>query len=480
MSTVPDSITGLTSAQLEAFNRICADWKGEDALKRLKRDLQIAIEIELATIPVYLFAYYSIARTPREEVPWTQVSDAQLYANKAGAVIMSVVVEEMLHLSLSSNILYALTGEPPRLYGKSPEPFPTNLPHHKADLKIPLARLSYQQLWRFLQIEYPASAQSIPTDENWHTIGQFYAFIRYLIAHQGVTNEDFGKGGTKVQIQPYNYSPNNIDTIHPKGVFNPWGMPPRAGSASAAAAAEFENQPDSHSHATALQTVHSKQDALEAITTICDQGEGFSHEATDDSAKAEYSHYYKFLRLQAQLEAFKDRSEPLPAEPAPPSPIQPTITDADLKEITFDFPDNPTTRGYLPDMDAVAMSNLCNGVYQYMLILTETVFKVPDPKQKLFFNQGMHYSMIWVLDKLIQAMRAHTLTGGEWKEKQWAPTFENKLYHAKTGEYFDLGRRDDGYKTAHGNLIELTKATDGTKKWTNIVAKLPDVAHYWK
>ena len=97
--------------------------------------LQQAVELELATIPTYLYTYYSIqrswkpskskgtAKTPRQElvediykdltkgnkkVAEELARDIQVYANKAAALIMSVVVEEMLHLALSSNVKQAI------------------------------------------------------------------------------------------------------------------------------------------------------------------------------------------------------------------------------------------------------------------------------------------------------------------------------------------------------------------------------------
>ncbi|PNB52541.1 hypothetical protein C1X73_33060, partial [Pseudomonas sp. FW305-130] len=115
------------------------------------------------------------------------ISDSQLYANKAGGIIMSVAVEEMLHMSLSSNILWSM-GVMPQLYGKAPGAYPTGLPYHnpqgpagpdgKTAVQIPLGKLSFEQLWHFLQIEYPEQWNAPPQDSNWDTIGQFYSYIR--------------------------------------------------------------------------------------------------------------------------------------------------------------------------------------------------------------------------------------------------------------------------------------------------------------
>ena len=40
-----------------------------------------------------------------------------------------------------------------------------------------------------------------------------------------------------------------------------------------------------------------------------------------------------------------------------------------------------------------------------MLIMCETIYRVPSASQKLFFNEGLHRSMIWVMDKYIRTIR---------------------------------------------------------------------------
>ncbi|MBI4473414.1 MAG: hypothetical protein HY646_12155, partial [Acidobacteria bacterium] len=68
-----------------------------DSIASLRRHLQIAIELEAATIPPYLCALYS---TP----------DGQ--NRHASGIIRSVVVEEMLHIALAANVLNAIGGHP--------------------------------------------------------------------------------------------------------------------------------------------------------------------------------------------------------------------------------------------------------------------------------------------------------------------------------------------------------------------------------
>jgi len=481
MSNSADPVSPLTMAERAKIFLNDLDLTREQALQELKDNLQTAVEIELATLPIYLYTYYSINRI---HTRGENIDTISLYANKAAAIIMSVAVEEMLHLSLSANILYAM-GVEPQIYRRSPGSYPTPLPYHNpkgppgpdGDTKvlIPLSKFSYEQLWHFLQIEYPEPRNAWPQDRNWDTIGQFYSYIRCLIECNHIKDEDFQVNGPETQIQSYNYSPNSIDTIYPEQKFDPWRTPPEPGEASptpeggypsAAAVAQYPNTPDSHAGPAELITISSKQDALTAISTICDQGEGYAHRPTDDPTQNEYSHYYKFLRLQAQLERYEHHTERLPQSPEPPSPIPPTITDKELSEVIYNFPDNPTTYWYPEEYKA--LSNLCNGVYQYMLILMETIYKVSPPAQKLFFNEAMHRSMLWILNRLIKHTRTFYLEGGY----NFAPTFEN----------YDLGPRHNAY----ASLLKLTQAiTDENQlavvgEMIETIKTLPDVSPYWR
>ncbi len=119
-----DPITRLTDSEKAFVEQLNETSSRDEVLAELKANLQTAIQIELATIPIYLYTYYSLVRNATSG---ENIDPAELYANKAGGVIMSVAVEEMLHMSLSSNILFSL-GVAPQLYGKAPGPYPTGLP----------------------------------------------------------------------------------------------------------------------------------------------------------------------------------------------------------------------------------------------------------------------------------------------------------------------------------------------------------------
>ncbi len=440
----PDPVTPLTPAELAFVATLNATWTREQALQRLKTDLQTAIQIELATIPIYLYTYYSLVRNNESG---ETISDAQLYANKAGGIIMSVAVEEMLHMSLSSNILFAM-GVAPQLYQQAPGAYPTGLPYHnptgpigpdgQTAVQIPLGKLGFEQLWHFLQIEYPEQWNAPPQDSNWDTIGQFYSYIRCLLSTDFLTDADFQQGASANAIQPYNYSPNNVDTIYPSAGFDPWKPAPPSPTPSwadsvqgAAAAAVYPDRADSHAGLTELIAVQSIQDAAIAIDTICDQGEGvpvpsIGPSPDDDPSKQEASHYVKFLTLQAQFTDYAGTTEQRPPQPPPPANvIQPAVTQQALLDagVLVNVPDNPVAANY-PEYYA-DIANFCSACFQYMLIMTETVYLVAPESQKLFFNEGLHRSMIWVLDKYIRTIRQLPIPSGPYAGMMMGPTFEN-------------------------------------------------------
>ncbi|HEX6376127.1 MAG TPA: ferritin-like protein [Allosphingosinicella sp.] len=140
--------------------------------------LQQAIELEHSTIPPYLYALYSLDETKNTEI---------------AAIIQSVVIEEMLHMTLSSNVLNALGGSPainqPNFIPTYPGPLPGGV---EAQLTVHLAPFSMSgtpnQLQTFLTIEEPEDPLNFPTalvEADTITIGEFYTAISDAIAILG-------------------------------------------------------------------------------------------------------------------------------------------------------------------------------------------------------------------------------------------------------------------------------------------------------
>jgi hypothetical protein len=510
----PDPVTQLTLAEKAFVDYLNTTSNRDAVLASLKADLQTAIEIELATIPIYLNTYYSIVRN---NTTGEELSPIEVFANRAGGVIMSVAVEEMLHMSLSSNVLFSM-GVAPQLYGRAPNSYPTGLPYHnpvgpkgpdgQTAVLIPQAKLSFGQLWHFLQIEYPEQKDALPQDRNWQTIGQFYSYIRCLINTKFITDADFQHGAEANAIQPYNYSPNNTDTVYPTGKFDPWKpSPPGPMPAwatvdtypSGSQATVYADSDDSHAGPDELITVKSRLDAAYAIDTICDQGEGYPTPDVgpgpdDDPSKKEQSHYMKFVTLQAQFADYANTTESLPPQPPPPPLQTPTVTQDQLTkaQVVIDFPDNPTSASYAEDYRPIA--DFCSACFQYMLIMCETIYRVPPKNQKLFFNEGLHRSMIWVLDKYIRTIRDLPLDPLSTisPQKFMAPVFENIDLGPRVTSFAkltELGakaiaaankvpKNDRRYGTMQNVIYYVCVATPQPNS-TYSGRVLPDVGPYW-
>lgn len=134
-----------------------------DTLESLQEHLQWALSIELSTIPPYLCALYSIEDTGSE----------------AYSTIRSVVVEEMLHMMLVSNLLNSI-GALPRLSGDAVPQYPTYMPHHAAGGPyIQLQPYSTQLMSStFMPIEQPEASPRVPAEgDDYQTLGQFYKAI---------------------------------------------------------------------------------------------------------------------------------------------------------------------------------------------------------------------------------------------------------------------------------------------------------------
>jgi hypothetical protein len=138
--------------------------------------LQQAIELEHSTIPTYLYAAYSL------EGGYEGVNKA-IYT-----LIMSVVIEEMLHMGLACNILNALGGSPqinkPGFIPTYPGPLPGGV---ETGLIVPLEPLSSDLVKNtFMGIEEPENpwdfaATNAALESEYITIGGFYGAIKTQI-----------------------------------------------------------------------------------------------------------------------------------------------------------------------------------------------------------------------------------------------------------------------------------------------------------
>ena len=111
-------------------------------LQQLRRDLQTALELEHSTIPPYLTALYSIKNG---------------HNSKVSMLLKTIVVQEMLHMSLVANLLNAVGGKPvltrPGFVPRYPTPLPSGI---QQGLIVGLQNLSLPLIRDvFMRIEEP-------------------------------------------------------------------------------------------------------------------------------------------------------------------------------------------------------------------------------------------------------------------------------------------------------------------------------------
>lgn len=168
----------------------------DERILELHRMAQSALELELFTIPPYLTALYSIREGHNRE---------------AAELIQSVVMEEMLHVTLVANIMNAIGAQPslsPELTNQRKAKrqvklkkvhYPAPIPHIKptTPLEVSLLRFSREAVETFQTIEQPEQ-WGAPTGETYTTIGQFYeAFTDKLVSASADLGEDSVFSGNK-------------------------------------------------------------------------------------------------------------------------------------------------------------------------------------------------------------------------------------------------------------------------------------------
>jgi hypothetical protein len=230
-------------------------WEAQSA-EDLHESLQLAIKLEHSTIPPYLTAIFSLKPGTNENIR---------------QVINSVVMEEMLHMSIACNILNALGGSP-AINAKDFIPsYPGPLPMDIGEgLRVGLEKYSKDQVKVFMGIEEPKIPLDIPdmkvesAVEDYDTIGDFYNALKSKILD---LPEDRLPGDPKHQLVSHFFADDELFPII------------------------------------------TKEDAARAIDIIVEQGEGTSTSPAD--AEGEIAHYYRFEELYKGRKIVKDPNSPI-------------------------------------------------------------------------------------------------------------------------------------------------------------------------
>ena len=303
-------------------------------IQDLRTHLQWAVQVELTTIPTYLYAMYSI-KDPSSE---------------SAEVFRSVVIEEMLHVALASNLLVAVGGQP-KFYHRDILPkYPDPVPHHREGFTVNLERASKDYVRdTCMAIELPEEPGAIPEDNNFDTIGQFYLALencfRTLCEQPG--HQVFEQNDTRKQLTKA-YTPEISDTGD-------------------------------------LSLVTDLDSAMSAMQTIIEQGEGIRGSHYDDASKRELAHYFKLQRIAEGQSPLGD--------------VWPAVKNPK----TADYPDS------LRDL-----SNLFNGCYCYMLMALEDIFILTNAAEKHHLvSKGLFSIMHSVMPELAWLMMHQPISEGE-------------------------------------------------------------------
>jgi hypothetical protein len=231
-------------------------------LDGLRRHVYAAMQLEHATIPIYLTALYSI-------VPGTN--------SEGYHIIRAVAVEEMLHLTLVCNLMNAIGGKTDLTTPGFTPNYPAHLPDGEEDFMAGLQPFSPQAIETFLNIERPASLNHGDSnkrhrprkgsmlsaghtgdadEEHFFSIGEFYKAIETglddLYAEMG---DALFSGDPSLQVGPEYY----------------------------------------YSGGGGLIAVTDMASAKAALDLIAEQGEGITGEIFDEDG--EIAHYFRFQQL---------------------------------------------------------------------------------------------------------------------------------------------------------------------------------------
>ena len=221
-------------------------WQNNCTVESLKQHVQQAIELEFATIPLYMTSLYSIV----------DGCNSGVYS-----LIRGILMQEMLHMAQVANLLITLGGTPQIDSVNAAPSYPrTGLPGCVLpNLKLTLERASLQHINDvFMAVEFPHETDVAlnRTEFTNATIGQFYMQMNNCISELTESGENlFSNDRTSEQVRwPWN---NTYGTLH---------------------------------------IVNDSVSAMNAINEIVEQGEGTGPIDPDDEGN-QLAHFYRFEEI---------------------------------------------------------------------------------------------------------------------------------------------------------------------------------------
>jgi Ferritin-like len=389
--------------------------------------LHQAAQVEMSTIPMYLYAAYSI--DTKGHTQWNP-------GISAARTIIAVAIEEMLHLCLVRNLIVAIgAGNRIKFYDKEFMPtYPSNMLHRVPLLPLVLSECSTELMDSvFMPLEYPAQRGAKAQSNQYETLGQFYMAIQ-----DGLNNVDRSEGS-----KLWRYAEHNA----------PW---------------QYDNaywNRDGGGLPVEITDLHTAQAALNMVV---EQGEGVDPDKaivpvdpiSPREGIEELSHYARFSRIQRGIEVIgKVRNVP----------FCPTVADHVDPENPFKTP--------ITHPPALCLAILFNAAYCYTLAMLDKLYELPshfEPK-KQSPRYHLERTFIAAMQGLLYPI-ADLLT-------RTPGTNEGDLTAGPTFEYYKFDPpQPDGTKTMKDQLLKLCDDAityfpelggDNSVRW--LLTKMPDI-----
>jgi ferritin-like protein len=380
--------------------------QGIKSVQDLADHLYVAAQVELSTIPPYLFAAYSL-----------RTSGHSQWSVPLGALrtLLGISIEEMLHLALVRNLMVAIGhGNDIKFYDEKFIPtYPSKMMHRYnpddpdgAEVTLTLDRLSKAQAKLFSRIEMPDKIDSAADVHTAHpekpgqytSLGAFYRSV-----------EDGFKG------------------LHSKIKWD-------TASARKQYKRAFWNQ---YGHGKPIR-VHDLDSALAALEIIIEQGEGTVGEHKRYPVTPgieEYTHYEKFLRIHQGVEGIGAVNGEKKNE-----------IDIDDSKAAWPVVTNPNVDDFKDQPGIHALMTLFNAAYCYTLCLMDELYQHStddvrmqevDPhthrKERFSRRYGLERNGIALMQGILYPLAATLMStpipGGKHEGKHAAPSFQ---YYAFT------------------------------------------------
>ena len=295
-----------------------AEWQkdaltGTCTLDGLQRQLQQALQVEFATVPLYLTALYSIKEG---------------YNGEVYSIIRTVVMQEMMHFTQVGNLLIAVGGNPQIDNETAVPQYPRmGLPGNIfPGLNITLKKASREHIYEvFMALEHPHLAVEGNSSAR-SSIGDLYdQILRCMEFLQDKGQNIFSNPRTERQI--------------------PWTQ-------------ETEYMQ--------LYIIRNLEDAQAAISIIREQGEGATPVNPTFSDSSDLAHFYKFEEIVCGRRLVYDRlsnrhsfiGEPVEFDPKGVWPMR----------------DNPSKEGLTPGTRAYTVARAFHTQYRNLLQQLQSVF----------------------------------------------------------------------------------------------------------